>query len=539
MACLIRLDNGQIFNISNKIDIIGRGSSASIFLDEDGVSRNHAEIFMMSGCAEVIDLNSRNGIQVNGEKVRKSFLNDGDKLNIGSVDLVFSKETVASNQTISIASSVTKKEDTNLSQIHSSASGRFELQQIKPEESLLRINSISQNQVYLELLFSASLELSNVQSKERFKKVVYSYIQKNLTPTVCYMKFSNEILCETPSDASQKASQEILNATLNSGVAYLRKQSNSMQDGTSAISCPILDDEKNIHGIVYLESSERNYEIEDIMFVRAICALAAGIKGQASKVKTLPGISSQFHPEELLILGSSDAVVHLKTRIEELANENSIMISGPPGTDRRVIGNNIHCMSNRSDKPYVFVDCSTLNQAVLHESLFGRAGISTGKFGMAQGGTLFLNRICCIDKEIQELIHLYIQSRSIIPLGQSEPQKIDVDVILGIRGRPEDAVKRGVLCDNLLGDMKGKRIHIPYLRERQEDILEIADHYFKRFTKKYRKTGMVLSEKSKETLNKYPWPGNDRELDLVMERAVLCCDHQELTPEYLTLPGVK
>ncbi|MCH2208887.1 MAG: sigma 54-interacting transcriptional regulator [Lentisphaerales bacterium] len=538
MACLIRLDNGQIFNISNKIDIIGRGSSASIFLDEDGVSRNHAEIFMMSGCVEVIDLNSRNGIKVNGNKVRKSFLNDGDKLNVGSVDLVFSNETVNSNQTINIANSTTKKEET-APPIHSSASGRFELQQIKPEESLLRINSISQNQLYLELLFKASLDFNNSEIKDRFKTVVYNYIQKNLTPTVCHVKFRDEVLCETPNDASQKASQEIFNATLTSGVAYLRKQSNSMQDGTSAISCPILDDDRNIHGIVYLESSELNYEIEDIMFVRAICALAAGVKGKASKVKTLPGISSQFHPDELLILGSSDAVIHLKTRIEELANEQTVMISGPPGTDRRVVGNNIHCMSNKAEKPYVFVDCSSLNPAVLHESLFGRAGISIGKFGQAKGGTLFLNRICCIDKQIQELIHLFIQTRSIIPLGESEPQAIDVDLVLGIRGRPEDAVKRGVLCENLLTDMKGKRIHIPYLRERQEDILEIADHYFKRFTKKYRKTGMILSEKSKETLTKYPWPGNDRELDLVMERAVLCCDHQELTPEYLTLPGVK
>lgn len=539
MACLIRLDNGQIFNISNKIDIIGRGSNASIFLDDDGVSRNHAEIFMMSGCVEVIDLNSRNGISVNGENVRKSFLNDGDKLNIGSVDLVFSKETVNANQTLNITSSASSKKEDTVPPIHSSTSGRFELQQIKPQESLLRFNSISHNQLYLELLYKAALDLNDIESTDRFKIVVYEYIQKNLTPTLCYVKFRDRVLAETPSDASQKASKEILDATLTSGVAYLRKRSNSMKDGTSAVSCPILDDDRNVHGIVYLESSERNYEIEDIMFVRAICALAAGVKGKAAKAKTLPGITSQFHPEELLILGSSDAVVQLKTRIDELSNEKSIMISGPPGTDRRVIGNNIHCMSKKSDKPYVFVDCSALNPAVLHESLFGRAGISNGKFGQAKGGTLFLNRICCIDKEIQELIHLYIQSGSIIPLGQTEPQKIDVDLILGIRGRPEDAVKRDVLCSNLLGDMKGKRIHIPYLKERKEDVLEIAEHYFKRFTKKYRKTGMTLSEKSKEILVEYPWPGNDRELDLVMERAVLCCDHKELTPEYLTLPGMK
>ena len=102
MASLIRLDNGQIFNITNKIDIIGRGSSASIFLDEDGVSRNHAEIFIMGGCVEIIDLNSRNGISVNGEKTRKCFLNNGDKIAIGCVELAFSNEVLEKNQTINI-----------------------------------------------------------------------------------------------------------------------------------------------------------------------------------------------------------------------------------------------------------------------------------------------------------------------------------------------------------------------------------------------------------------------------------------------------
>ena len=89
-----------IFRIKSILS--GRGSSATIFLDDDGVSRNHAEVFMMSGCVEVIDLNSRNGIFVNGTKTRKSFLNDGDKVSIGTVDLVFSNETVDTNQTINM-----------------------------------------------------------------------------------------------------------------------------------------------------------------------------------------------------------------------------------------------------------------------------------------------------------------------------------------------------------------------------------------------------------------------------------------------------
>ncbi|MCM8534983.1 MAG: sigma 54-interacting transcriptional regulator [Lentisphaeraceae bacterium] len=536
MACLIRLDNGQIFNITNKIDIIGRGSSASIFLDDDGVSRNHAEIFMMSGCVEVIDLNSRNGISVNGEKVRKSFLNNDDKLSVGTVDMVFSHGEVDTNKTINVAASEVNSPSS--ASIKTSSSGRFELTQIKASESLLKFSKFNHSLTYLELLFKAALELNSEAGDERFSKIVYSYIQKNLAPALCVIKVNDKVLSETPTGSAANANGELVENTLQTGTSFLRKKSNSVNDGTSAISCSILGPDSNVHGYIYLETTSKNFEIEDILFVRALASLAAGISLDNLPVKTLPQTNSQFYPEQLLILGSSDPVVQLKSRINDVANQQTVMISGPMGTDRRVIASNIHCMSDHAEKPYVYVDCSSLNPAVLHESLFGRPGISEGKFGQAQDGTLFLNRICCLDQEIQELLHLYLQTSSIIPLGESEPQKINVQLVLGIRGKPEDAVKRGVLCENLLSDLKGKRIHMPHLKDRREDILEITEHYFKRFTKKYRKAGMVLAESSKEVLVNYPWPGNDRELDLILERAVLCCDHKELTPEYLALPGV-
>jgi pSer/pThr/pTyr-binding forkhead associated (FHA) protein len=535
MACLIRLDNGQVFNISNKIDIIGRGSSASIFLDDEGVSRNHAEIFMMSGCVEVIDLNSRNGISVNAEKVRKSFLNDGDKVSIGSVSLVYSAENISSNQTIQIPKTNLDKKTTPPI-MPSSASGRFELTQFKADDSIFRTDNYSHNAEHLEILLKAALELNGVEGIERFSKTTYRYIQKNLTPSMFIIELENSIVCETPVNSREKISRDLLDNSLSTGVSFLRKRNST--DATSAvISCPIFGEGRNIYGVLYLESTERDYSTEDILFVRALCALASGVDPKASGKTTVQG--SQLKPQDLQILGSSEPVNQLKARIDNLSNEDIIMISGPPGTDRRVIANNLHCMGHYSGKPYISVDCSVLNQSVIHETLFGRSGLSDGKFGLAEGGTLFLNRICCISQEIQELLHLYIQSASIIPLGDTQPKKIKLQLILGIRGRPEDAVSRQALCSNLLGDMKGKRIHMPHLRDRREDVLEITEHYFNESTQKYRKTGMILTDQAKQLLVNYPWPGNDRELDLVIERAVLCCDHQELTPEYLTLPGQK
>ena len=544
MACLIRLDNGQIFNISNKIDIIGRGSNATIFLDDDGVSRNHAEVFMMSGCVEVIDLNSRNGIFVNSQKTRKSFLNDGDKISIGSVDLVFSNETVDTNQTINMKATDNKSSSTTHFPVaQSSASGRMELIQVRPEDSFLKSGAIELNPRYLEILFKSSLELNKYNGTDKLTNVAYAQIQRTLMPSLVVIKLiAEEMLIEKPMGSMDKISQELFDHCLLKGIAFLRRKVSPDSPNSAVICAPVLDSEKNIHGAIYLESNERNYEIEDLLFVRALASQVSLVSMSIpepqveKKSSKSSSIAAQIDPEHLLILGSSDPVSHLKTRLSELSTQSEIMISGPPGTNRRIVANNIHCMSSHSNKSLTYVDCSALNLKSIHETLFGRAGLPNGKFHEAEAGTLFLNRITCLPIEVQDQISDFLRTGCIKPIGQGDPIPLRTQLILGIRDLPEHAVENGILCADLLQLFKGKRIHIPRLQERKEDIPQIAAYHFNRYLQKYRKMGMILANESETQMVNYPWPGNDREIQLVLERAVLLCDHKELTPEYLFLP---
>jgi transcriptional regulator with PAS, ATPase and Fis domain len=541
MASLIRLDNGQIFNITNKIDIIGRGSSASVFLDDDGVSRNHAEVFMMSGCVEVIDLNSRNGILVNGKKIRKSFLNDGDKLSVGSVDLVFSNQNIDSNQTINMK----VQTSSTIPTLQTSASGRMELILLRPNDSYLQSGQASLSTPYLELLFKSSLELQNYKGMRRFSEVVFKQIEKIFTPTLIVIKLIDEVAIEKPMGCQKHIASELFDQSLTQGMAYLRRK-NTQNEMPSVICSPIMDNKKNFIGAVYLESQERNYEMEDLLFIRAFLAQAAEAK-EEENVETvfLPPSNTpsqtnevkKFSPEELVILGKSEAIKLLKSRIGDLANESRIMISGPLGTNRTLISSNLHCMSNHTDKPYITVDCSLLNHAVLQEELFGRkGGPNIGKFREAEGGTLFLNKISCLPIEMQGTIALYLKNGTITPIG-GEAEPISLTLVTGVRGRPEAAVERGTLSKTLLEEFAGKRLHVPLLDKRKDDIPEIANHFFLKFLKIYNKQGMIIPPETEQKMLNYPWPGNDRELELILERAILCCDHKSLTPEYLALPG--
>lgn len=543
MASLIRLDNGQIFNITNKIDIIGRGSSASIFLDEDGVSRNHAEIFIMGGCVEIIDLNSRNGISVNGEKTRKCFLNNGDKIAIGCVELAFSNEVLEKNQTINIAVNSNQREPIPTV----SKPDPSELLQVRPNDDFLNIGATSLSGPHLEILYHASLELQSHKGSRRFSEVVVKVLQQTLSPSILYIKLANENeSIEHPIGSRDHNSKPVFKQVLSNGNAYLRKR-NITDELPSLICAPVMDNKKNFNGALYMETMDKNYELEDLLFVRALLAQASSVNESSTQetCQLIPSVPRQplkqtkmFSEDELLILGNSEPTNSLKSRIKELACEEKIMISGPPGTNRATIANNLYAQSTHTHKPYVYVDCSTLDQQALQEELFGvQNPLQKGKFQEAKGGTLFLNRITFLPLDIQAAISLYLENGTITPVGSHTTMPMSLQLIIGIRGRPKNALGRGGLSEELLAHFTGKRLHIPLLRERQGDIAQVTNHFFLKFLKKYNKPGMILSNGSELLLNQYPWPGNDRELELIVERAVLCCDHKELTPEYLSLPG--
>ena len=419
----------------------------------------------------------------------------------------------------------------------------MELIQVRPDESFLQSGAIELNPRFLEILFNSSLELNKYNGTDKVTNVAYAQIQRTLMPSLVVIKLtSEEMLIEKPMGSMEKISQELFEHCQSKGIAFLRRKVSPDSPNSSVICAPILDLDKNVHGAIYLESQEKNYELEDLLFVRAVASLVSNISDSASAAKIeqkqtqSTSVIAQMNPEHLLILGNSDPIAHLKSRLSELSSENEIMISGPPGTNRRIIANNIHCMSNHSDKKLIYVDCSSLNSKAIQETLFGRSGLPNGKFHEAEGGTLFLNRIISLPIEIQDMISEYLKTGAIKPLGQNEAVPLRTQLIVGIRNLPEHAVNSKTLCPDLLELFKGKRIHIPKLNERKEDIPHIAAYLFNKYLQKYRKMGMILSNDTERKMMEYPWPGNDREMQLVLERAVLLCDHKELTPEYLFLP---
>ncbi|MCL6447730.1 MAG: sigma-54 dependent transcriptional regulator [Armatimonadetes bacterium] len=240
------------------------------------------------------------------------------------------------------------------------------------------------------------------------------------------------------------------------------------------------------------------------------------------------------------LIGESKAVQEIKRLIEKVAKSNAtVLITGESGTGKEVAALTIHQQSLRKDGPFVPVNCAALPEQLLESELFGHEkGAFTGavarklgRFELADRGTIFLDEITEIPLSMQVKLLRVLQEKSFERVGGTETLCVDVRVIAATNRDIASAMKQGQFREDLYYRLNVFQIHMPPLRERKEDIPLLAQH----FVEKFRPTYLVnkISPAAMELLVRYPWPGNIRELQNVIERAAIICQGNEILPEHL------
>jgi DNA-binding NtrC family response regulator len=246
------------------------------------------------------------------------------------------------------------------------------------------------------------------------------------------------------------------------------------------------------------------------------------------------------------IIGSSSAledVLQLARKVSR-SGDTSVLLLGESGTGKSLFAKAIHEMSNRSPEPFIEINCAALPPNLLESELFGYepgafTDAKTEKMGLielADRGTLFLDEITEVDVPTQAKLLKFLDTKKIRRLGGSKDLKVDVRVIAASNRDILEEVKKGNFREDLYYRLNVVSLTIPPLRERPEDIVEIATHYFEAFKKKFHKTTLTLSREAMELIRGYHWPGNVRELINVLERAVLLAHGDAVTPSDLPLP---
>ncbi len=247
-------------------------------------------------------------------------------------------------------------------------------------------------------------------------------------------------------------------------------------------------------------------------------------------------------PPNGTIIGSSKMLRDLRDMVLQVSKSDAtILITGESGTGKELVANLIRETSNRSNKPFLKINCNTINDSLLESDLFGyEKGSFTGaykkkigKFEIVDGGTIFLDEIGDITPRMQAALLRVLQDGEIIRVGGNTPIKVNVRVIAATNTDLASAVKNDLFRLDLFYRLNIINIAIPPLRERKEDVIDLVSHFVKRYRTAFKKDINFVPKSIIETLLAHDWPGNVRELENVIQRAVLMAKSNIITEDEL------
>ena len=270
----------------------------------------------------------------------------------------------------------------------------------------------------------------------------------------------------------------------------------------------------------------------------------AGLLSTKERRKTVETNASA----DIEFIGQSAVMQDLRYKIGKIApTDANILILGENGTGKDLIATAIHKQSNRADKPFIKVDVGALTESLFESELFGhKKGAFTdaredrvGRFEAANGGTLFLDEIGNISLQQQAKLLSVLQNRQVIPLGSNTPIPVDIRLVCATNVPLADLANENRFRKDLIYRINTVDLQVPPLRDRGDDTLRIARHFLRKYAQKYMKPAADFDQLAEQKLLGYHYPGNVRELQYSIERAVIMTEGEILSAEDLIFSPIE
>ena len=248
-----------------------------------------------------------------------------------------------------------------------------------------------------------------------------------------------------------------------------------------------------------------------------------------------------------VIIGKSKVMQEVYELVKRVGpTDSTVLILGESGTGKELVAKAIHYHSRRKNKPFITVDCGALVENLFESELFGHVkgsftdAVATkhGRFELANGGTLFFDEIGNIGPNVQTKLLRAIQEREITKVGNSKAVKVDVRIIAATNRNLRKAIQEKTFREDLFYRLSVVPITLPRLREKPEDIPELANYFLKKYNQKRGKNLTGISQRAMKALVEYSWPGNVRELENAIERAVVLTRDNVIEPFDLSYYGL-
>ncbi len=522
---------------------IGRGNGCQIYLTDPLSSRTHAIISYEDGNWVASDADSRNGTLVNDKRITQIELVDGDRIQIGSTELLFElpdeqDDTEPSGQTLFREAAISRDASVSaMSQLVSRQRNQDMLDLYQLSICLIRCSSPDE-------VASTGLEMLRVRTKSTAVGFLWIDDQGELKP--------QRIVPPELGDRFRLHKKLTERVSREGRAIWIKDQiagSGRAATFADAICVPLMSD-ATVMGAIHLYREKSKFEQEHFDF-----AISAGNMLAVALESSRAQASLSAEHQRLVqrtadfseLIGESPGMVKLKDRIGRVAKASGCaLIRGESGVGKELVSRAIHRLSPRKDRPLLCVNCAAIPTELMESQLFGhKKGAFTGAdqdhagwFQQAHTGTLFLDEVGELNLEGQAKLLRILEGHPFIPVGDSKEVSVDVRVIAATNRDLREYVRDKKFREDLYYRLSVFELLVPPLRERGKDIDVLTEHFLSHFRAQHGRPNLKLSAAAHRMLQEYSWPGNVRQLRNVLDSAVVLAAGSEVEPSDLSLRDV-
>ncbi len=518
----------RVFSLTKPHLTLGRDAAVDIRLDAPNVARVHAQVLFDGRDFNLEEADREGHIAINGKKKRRGRLVHNDRVDLGEAQLVFSMldEPVRASQTSEHAvPSLTE---------HHHLAGVRKLQ----EFSRTLMNSPGIDELFQGML-DAILEVTGAEKG-------FVLLRDNVDPTKLAVRASRKV----PGKDAPTFSDSIVARVMSTGTPVIvsdalsdtqfRSSQSVIALQLSSVMCAPLYAAGEVAGVLYVgnDSVKGLFQRAQLDLLHIFASQASLIFQNASLLEALKLDKVRLY-EELKgkhageIVGACASMVELFRRLARVATTDvSVLVTGETGTGKELVAREVHRASNRSDGPFIVINCGAIPENLIESELFGyvkgafTGAVATrdGKFQAANGGTLFLDEIGELPLALQVKLLRALQERVVSRVGDTRSEKVDIRVVAATNRVLEDEVKAGRFREDLYYRLNVVNLHLPALRDRGDDVIVIAKSLLAKHSEEMRIQVRGFDPSALLAIRRHTWPGNVRELENRIRKALVLCD---------------
>jgi transcriptional regulator with GAF, ATPase, and Fis domain len=529
---------------------LGREPTNSIVVIDPSVSRQHCRLRREpDGRFQIVDMDSRNGTVVNGSRIKEHWLQHGDQISIGDSSFLFQTE----DQEPTTPADPVEFDESRLS-AETTVIHPKDVVYLQPQRLLESLQPSAQVTQNLTALLKISRVVHAIRDLEELQSQLLAFIFEVIPAergAILLSENSGRDFSSFHARTRQsgqprqlRVSRTIVSQVMKENVAILgidvpsgklSKVASLVDAEVHSLLCvPLTVFHKTI-GCIYLDSTSSGSRFceDHLQLTAAVAGLSAVALDNARRVQWLEQENQRLTMEvsqEQSMIGESGRMKEIYQFLGKVApTDSTVLIEGESGTGKELAARALHRNSPRRGKPFVAINCAAIPEGLLESDLFGHergaftgaAGQKKGRLEVADGGVVFLDEVGELAPALQVKLLRVLQEREFDRVGGTRPIKVDIRLIAATNRDLAESVRKGEFRQDLYYRLAVVKLPMPPLREHKEDIPLLTRHFIQKYAKQCNVKAKPISPGALSLLTHYDWPGNIRELENAIERALV------------------